>query len=360
MSNAPPAFSPSVHPIRHTYPHLPLRLTSLSPRFPPTPTRNAPRPCPPSARLHQRREENVPGDLYVDSSCIDCDTCRWFCPSVFHASNGKAAVYHQPTNTIDIQQALLAMKACPTGSIRTTTPNPLTKHESTMFPQPALNQSTSPPTVVQNVFFNGHTAPQSFAAASWTLLTTTGAIMMDTPRFSEKLAARLQDLAAPVGGYTYLVLSHSDDVHGHDRWAERLGVKRVIHKEECTISQKTDECELQLSNEDFPYMLGEECELLHVPGHTKGSIALLHRPSKNLFTGDHLCWSQRRNGLTPSPIYCFFSWEIQQESVAKLKDVDFLHGWPGHGRPFHFENAADRERQIEESVARMSEMKSRR
>jgi hypothetical protein len=24
----------------------------------------------------ERRKENVPGNLYVDESCIDCDTCR--------------------------------------------------------------------------------------------------------------------------------------------------------------------------------------------------------------------------------------------------------------------------------------------
>jgi hypothetical protein len=27
-----------------------------------------------------RRAENVPGDLFVDETCINCDTCRWMAP----------------------------------------------------------------------------------------------------------------------------------------------------------------------------------------------------------------------------------------------------------------------------------------
>ncbi len=27
--------------------------------------------------------ENVPGDFFVDSTCIDCDACRQIAPSVF-------------------------------------------------------------------------------------------------------------------------------------------------------------------------------------------------------------------------------------------------------------------------------------
>ena len=34
-------------------------------------------------RRHDRRPENVPGDVYVDDTCINCDTCRWMSPGVF-------------------------------------------------------------------------------------------------------------------------------------------------------------------------------------------------------------------------------------------------------------------------------------
>jgi hypothetical protein len=35
------------------------------------------------AHLEQRRTENISGDFFVDSTCIDCDTCRWMATEVF-------------------------------------------------------------------------------------------------------------------------------------------------------------------------------------------------------------------------------------------------------------------------------------
>ena len=34
------------------------------------------------ARLANRLPDNVPGEFYVDSSCIDCDTCRQVAPAL--------------------------------------------------------------------------------------------------------------------------------------------------------------------------------------------------------------------------------------------------------------------------------------
>ena len=50
------------------------------------------------ATLNQRRSQNVTGDIYVDSTCIDCDTCRWMAPEIFQRIDGQSAVYHQPKN----------------------------------------------------------------------------------------------------------------------------------------------------------------------------------------------------------------------------------------------------------------------
>ena len=35
------------------------------------------------ANLEKRLPENVPGDFFVDSTCIDCDACRQIAPAVF-------------------------------------------------------------------------------------------------------------------------------------------------------------------------------------------------------------------------------------------------------------------------------------
>ena len=71
------------------------------------------------ANLQQRRSQNVTGDFYVDSTCIDCDTCRWMAPEVFEHAEGQSAVHHQPTGEKERLHALQALLACPTASIGT-------------------------------------------------------------------------------------------------------------------------------------------------------------------------------------------------------------------------------------------------
>ena len=41
-------------------------------------------------------EENVAGNFYVDSTCIDCGTCRRFAPAVFGETEDYSFVYSQP------------------------------------------------------------------------------------------------------------------------------------------------------------------------------------------------------------------------------------------------------------------------
>ncbi len=44
------------------------------------------------ATVAARLPENVPGEFYVDRSCIDCDTCRRIAPAVFEEGEGHAFV----------------------------------------------------------------------------------------------------------------------------------------------------------------------------------------------------------------------------------------------------------------------------
>jgi formate hydrogenlyase subunit 6/NADH:ubiquinone oxidoreductase subunit I len=50
----------------------------------------------------KRRSKNVEGNLYVDDSCIDCDACRWICPSSFSRVGIQAAVTKQPETAVTI------------------------------------------------------------------------------------------------------------------------------------------------------------------------------------------------------------------------------------------------------------------
>jgi len=71
------------------------------------------------AKLAQRRSENISGNFYVDSTCIDCDTCRWMAPEIFNEVGEQSAVYHQPDNQIEELRAMQALLSCPTASIGT-------------------------------------------------------------------------------------------------------------------------------------------------------------------------------------------------------------------------------------------------
>src|SRR2546423_959185 len=45
--------------------------------------------------------ENAPGAFFVDSTCIDCDTCRQLAPAVFGEAADYAFVRRQPTSAED-------------------------------------------------------------------------------------------------------------------------------------------------------------------------------------------------------------------------------------------------------------------
>src|SRR5688572_3366627 len=66
-----------------------------------------------------RLPENVDGSFFVDSTCIDCDTCRQLAPAVFAEGAEYAYVKAQPKTAVDQRAALHALVACPTASIGT-------------------------------------------------------------------------------------------------------------------------------------------------------------------------------------------------------------------------------------------------
>ena len=269
------------------------------------------------ATINLRRSENVSGDFYVDTTCIDCDTCRWMNSKVFNREAGMSAVHHQPANEKERLTALQALLSCPTASIGTVDK-----------PQDIKNaQSSFPILVDENVYHCGYHSEKSFGAASYFIQLPEGNILVDSPRFTPPLVKRLEKM----GGIRYMYLTHQDDVADHQKFAEHFGCERILHKEE--INSDTRDVEIQLSGEQ-PFELSPELLIITVPGHTKGHTVLLYK-NKFLFTGDHLAWSIRLNQLIAFRNFCWYSWDELQKSMPKLTNYSFEWVLPGHGRRYH-------------------------
>jgi glyoxylase-like metal-dependent hydrolase (beta-lactamase superfamily II) len=102
---------------------------------------------------------------------------------------------------------------------------------------------------------------------------------------------------------------------------------------------------------DEAVALAPDLLAIPVPGHTRGSLALLYR-EEFLFTGDHLWGSEDAGRLEAGRSVCWYSWAEQTRSMEKLLDFRFEWVLPGHGP--RFRAPASRMRvELERLVARM-------
>jgi len=287
------------------------------------------------AELAKRLPENVPGDFYVDDTCIDCDACRIFAPTVFSDTGDQSAVFHQPETDEEILAAQKALISCPTASIGS-----ITKHDM----RPAL--SSLPELIDGDVYRCGYASESSFGAISYLVRRPQGNILIDSPRFSGPLVKNI----AAMGGASRMLLTHQDDVADHARFAARFGCERVLHRED--VHARTATIELQPEGRD-PIDLGGGMLMIPTPGHTKGHAVFLDRDTY-LFTGDHLAWSEQRGHLYAFRSACWYSWKEQIRSMERLLDYRFEWVLPGHGRPIHL-NAATMHASLERCIAWMNE-----
>ena len=284
------------------------------------------------AKLALRLPKNVPGDFYVDSTCIDCDACRQIAPRTFSDDGDYSIVGAQPRTSAETRRALMALVACPTGSIGTT------EHHDARAGIDAF-----PALIAANVYYCGFNAESSFGAWSYLIVRPEaegGNVLVDSPRFATQLVKKIEAL----GGVRTMFLTHKDDVADHRRFAERFNCRRVMHADDGAEGLGI---EVVIRNGDAvqldPDLLG-----IPVPGHTRGHVVLLYR-NRFLFTGDHLAWSPNRNSLIAFRNACWYSWAEQTRSMEKLLAHDFEWVLPGHGR-IHHESAPVMRQHLERCI----------
>lgn len=285
------------------------------------------------------REGNVQGQFWVDTTCIDCDTCRFMSPAVFSSRGNGSVVHCQPKSREARIESIRAMISCPTASIHADKLSPEELKE-------AREGLPAPVPGVPGVFHCGWHSERSFGASPWLIKRPgKGNVMVDSPRFSEPLARQIEAL----GGIAYIFLTHKDDVADHSKWQKRFPeAKRIVHSLEA-VSGNLQACEIQLQGEgpwdleghtiDSSASDEEDIEIVFTPGHTNGHACLFHKPSSSLFSGDHL--SQDANDPEHLMIFHDFNWfsiDQQVQSVRKLRDLPWIHLFPGHGRQMHFKD----------------------
>lgn len=259
-----------------------------------------------------RLSENVEGEFYVDSTCIDCDTCRQIAPEIFRDHGDQSSVYRQPQTKKQIRRAQMALIACPTGSIG-----------AGKLLDAKQGIEVFPFRIAENVYYCGFNSENSFGAWSYLIVRPQGNVLIDSPRFASALVKKIEMM----GGVSQMFLTHRDDIADHERFAEKFGARRIMHADDGANRYGVE----QAIEGDKTIDLDEELKAIPVPGHTRGSQILLYK-NKYLFAGDHLAWSPNKNSLTAFRGACWYSWKEQTRSMEKLLDYDFQWVLPGHGR----------------------------
>jgi glyoxylase-like metal-dependent hydrolase (beta-lactamase superfamily II)/ferredoxin len=255
--------------------------------------------------------ENVAGEFFVDSTCIDCDTCRQLAPQVYGEASDYSFVQEQPRSS-NRRAALHALLACPTGSI------------GTRGPSDAKTFAGDFPLLIEgDVFYCGYTSPKSFGGSSYFVRHAAGNWLVDAPKFLPQLVRRLETL----GGLKYIFLTHRDDVADAAKYARHFAAQRIIHRDELSSQP---EAEIVLTG-DEPQELAQGITVIPTPGHTRGHLVLLVE-DRYLFTGDHLAWDRDSQRLTAFRDYCWYSWSKQRETMARLLEFSFEWVLPGHGQ----------------------------
>lgn len=256
--------------------------------------------------------ENVAGEFFVDTTCIDCDTCRQLAPDTFGETDEFSYVQAQPDSPQRERRALQALVCCPTGSIGTHGRN-----------RAGEVMNDFPLALEDDVYYCGFNSPKSYGGNSYLVRHREGNWLIDSPKWLPRLVKRIEEW----GGLARIFLTHRDDVADAEQYARHFGANRIIHRDE--LDSQPD-AETVLSGTES-VAIGDEFLVIPTPGHTRGHCVLLYR-ERYLFTGDHLWWVRGEERLGASRSHCWYSWREQTQSMERLLGHRFEWVLPGHGQ----------------------------
>jgi glyoxylase-like metal-dependent hydrolase (beta-lactamase superfamily II) len=190
----------------------------------------------------------------------------------------------------------------------------------------------------------------------------TGFILIDTGFVSNrtKLESALRAAGCRPGDLRLIVITHGDPDHSGNAayLREKYGAKIAMHKVESAAVERGDMFlsrgrlpllrrllkpltalfrlrkrdrftpDLYLEDGDRLPEYGLDATILHVPGHTAGSIAVLTTDG-DFFSGDFL-----ENRTRPSQTTLVDDAEALKASFERVKKLDTRIVYPGHGKAF--------------------------
>ncbi len=197
--------------------------------------------------------------------------------------------------------------------------------------------------------------------------TGSGYILIDTGCKNNRaeLVRELEDAGCEPGDLRLILLTHGDFDHTSNAayLREKFGAKIAMHAEDSlplergdmflSRQRKVNFLVRKLTSILFGFGKAERCQpdfyvgegddlsgygfearVLHLPGHSKGSIGLLAADG-SLFSGD-LLENMDKPGITS----LMDDMETGKASVERLRGMEIDRVYPGHGEPFPMESFA--------------------
>jgi hydroxyacylglutathione hydrolase len=190
--------------------------------------------------------------------------------------------------------------------------------------------------------------------------TDSGGMLIDTGCANGR--AKLErELGTAGGNLKFIVLTHGDFDHSGNAayLRQKFGAKIAMHRGDSGMVERGDifggrkkgnfffkrlapwlfgfgrskrfKPDLYLEDGDDFAEYGFEAKVIHIPGHSSGSIGVLTAEGE-LFSGDLLIRKKnpQRNKIIDDPA-------AAEASIKKLKGLGIKTVYPGHGRPFSME-----------------------
>ncbi len=194
--------------------------------------------------------------------------------------------------------------------------------------------------------------------------TDSGFFMVDAGVVWQKGAIKraLKRAGCGKGGLKLVIITHGDWDHtGNAAYLQKeYGAKVIVHKREDGAVERGDmlstrktrqgmafrmtlklfkwlvfrSCkpDIHLENEGELTIYGIEAKIIHLPGHSAGSIGILTKE------GDFFCGDLLTNSGKPEKNTLVDDEAEMDDSIERLKALNIKTVYPGHGKPFKMED----------------------